>query len=448
MRLRPQRRWELARPATFDILRDRRLGLVACAAVDTAIWDAVGKSLGEPLWRLWGGYRDRVPMISIGGYYGHDLDAEVESPARPGSASPRHEAQGRRCEPRAPTLSGSRASARSQASRVLPRGRREPGIHRPGRDRVRPPGRTASNIDWFEEPCRWHNGPTLAMRDVRLMAGVRVTAGQSEHSAPVAAATLMVEGAIDICNFDASWSGGPTEWRRVAAVAAHARRRMGHHEEPHVATHLLASIAHGIVAECFDPTGSDRWNLVANRPRLDDGKLRLPDAPGLGWELDRDYMEAPVSGRRARPVLWTESSQRWRAHDDSGCAGDAARYVQPDAAHPAYRGTNAGAARRRHRRLVPSIARTGGDRGRHRIRPRRERPGCCYLSRASLGSRVWHPSCRARCRSGRSREWSERRSRRLRLPELTSPSFLRRELDRRGRRSDRRRTGARLADSG
>ena len=35
-----ERCWELARPATFDILRDRRHGLVACACVDAAIWDA------------------------------------------------------------------------------------------------------------------------------------------------------------------------------------------------------------------------------------------------------------------------------------------------------------------------------------------------------------------------------------------------------------------------
>ena len=39
-----ERCWELARPATFDILRDRRRGLVACACVDSAIWDAVGKA--------------------------------------------------------------------------------------------------------------------------------------------------------------------------------------------------------------------------------------------------------------------------------------------------------------------------------------------------------------------------------------------------------------------
>ena len=46
---RMERCWELARPATFDILRDRRLGLVATACVDAALWDAVGKALGQPL---------------------------------------------------------------------------------------------------------------------------------------------------------------------------------------------------------------------------------------------------------------------------------------------------------------------------------------------------------------------------------------------------------------
>jgi L-alanine-DL-glutamate epimerase-like enolase superfamily enzyme len=52
-----ERCWELARPATWDILRDRRLGLVASATVDVALWDAFGKALGVPLWKLWGGYR-------------------------------------------------------------------------------------------------------------------------------------------------------------------------------------------------------------------------------------------------------------------------------------------------------------------------------------------------------------------------------------------------------
>ena len=75
---RVERCWELARPATFDILRDRRLGLVATACVDAAIWDAIGKALGQPLHRLWGGYRDSLPVMTIGGYYGtQEIAAEV-----------------------------------------------------------------------------------------------------------------------------------------------------------------------------------------------------------------------------------------------------------------------------------------------------------------------------------------------------------------------------------
>ena len=73
-----ERCWELARPATWDILRDRRLGLVATACVDVALWDAVGRALGMPLWKLWGGYRNSVPVITIGGYYAEDADITAE----------------------------------------------------------------------------------------------------------------------------------------------------------------------------------------------------------------------------------------------------------------------------------------------------------------------------------------------------------------------------------
>jgi len=123
------------------------------------------------------------------------------------------------------------------------------------------------------------------------MAGVRVCAGQSEFSAG-GCRDLMVDGAIDVCNFDASWSGGPTEWRRVAAMARAFDVSMGHHEEPQVAAHLLASIPHGTFVECFHP---DRdpiwWNLVANRPPLHDGRIELTAAAGLGWELDPEYID-------------------------------------------------------------------------------------------------------------------------------------------------------------
>src|SRR5437899_11373400 len=67
--LQTERCWEAMLPPPFDQLRPRWHAMQAIACVDTAIWDAVGKCLGQPLWRLRGGYRDRIPMIGMRRYY-------------------------------------------------------------------------------------------------------------------------------------------------------------------------------------------------------------------------------------------------------------------------------------------------------------------------------------------------------------------------------------------
>ena len=253
------------------------------------MWDAIGKALGQPLWRLWGGYRQALPMISIGGYYGTGIPIadEIAELRELGLAGMKFKVGGLTPEEDAARF---REAREAGGPDFILAADANQGWTVPDAIRF---ARLVSDCDlaWFEEPCRWAND-RRAMRDVRFGAPVRVCAGQSELSA-AGCRDLMVEGAIDICNFDASWSGGPTEWRRVAGMATTFDVAMGHHEEPQVAAHLLASIAHGTVAECFHP---DRdpiwWNLVANRPQLVDGMLELPDAPGLGWELDRDYLEA------------------------------------------------------------------------------------------------------------------------------------------------------------
>jgi len=51
----------------LDQLRPRWYAMQAIACIDTSIWDAVGKWLGQPLWRLWGGYRDRIPISASAG---------------------------------------------------------------------------------------------------------------------------------------------------------------------------------------------------------------------------------------------------------------------------------------------------------------------------------------------------------------------------------------------
>ena len=40
------------------------LPIFATSAIDVALWDIAGKALGQPVWRLLGGYRDRLPAYA------------------------------------------------------------------------------------------------------------------------------------------------------------------------------------------------------------------------------------------------------------------------------------------------------------------------------------------------------------------------------------------------
>lgn len=280
--------WDTAFPVTYDILRDRRLGLVALAGVDTAIWDAVGKALNRPLWSLWGGFRNRIQVIAIGGYYGEPLGTIEDEMSqyrelglagvklKVGGLTPREDFK--RVE-RARQAAGDDFIIAIDANQGYTVADAVELSHMVG----------DLGIKWFEEPVQWQND-ARSLRDVRYRGPVPVCAGQSEFS-PAGCRNLMETGAIDFCNFDSSWSGGPTAWRRAAAVATTYDVQVSHHEEPQVSTHLLASQPHGTFSECFHP---DRdpfwWNLIANRPQLENGWITLSDAPGLGWDLNWDYI--------------------------------------------------------------------------------------------------------------------------------------------------------------
>lgn len=282
-----ERCWELARPATWDILRDRRLGLVATACLDVALWDAIGKALGMPLYRLWGGYRNTVPVITIGGYYAADADitGEVSGLVEAQFAGMKFKVGGLSPEEDAVRVRQAREAAGEDFALAV-----DANQGWTPAEAIRFARLVEDvNLLWFEEPCQWQND-RRAMRDVRLGGGVPVCAGQSEFSA-AGCRDLMETGSIDFCNFDSSWSGGPTEWRRVAGMATVYDVRMAHHEEAHVAAHLLASIPHGTYLEYFHPQRDPIWhNLIGNRPALNAGRITLPDGPGLGWELDQDYI--------------------------------------------------------------------------------------------------------------------------------------------------------------
>lgn len=289
--LAPERVWQAMLPVTLDQLRDRRLPMQALACVDSAVWDAFGKYAGQPLWRIWGGFNNRVPMIGIGGYYGSseaDLEKELEFfHGTHGMVGMKFKIGGRSPEEDVARLKQARAlvdddfifvvdanqgySAREALAFIELLG-----------DEVK--------LRWFEEPTHWH-ADWRGLRDVRLRGRVPVAAGQSEISR-VGMREMIINGAIDVSNFDASWGGGPTEWRRITAIAMSFGVEVGHHEEAQVASHLIGSVPNGTFVEAFSPTRDPIfWELLSNRPELVEGCLPLPEGPGFGWVLDSEFID-------------------------------------------------------------------------------------------------------------------------------------------------------------
>ena len=104
---------------------------------------------------------------------------------------------------------------------------------------------------------------------------------------------LVVRGAVDILNVDATIAAGVTEWRRIAGMAHSFGVAMAHHEEPQVALHLLAGVPNGLCVEIFPNYKRDpMWfDLPDQQPVIRDGFMQLTDAPGFGLPLRTETIE-------------------------------------------------------------------------------------------------------------------------------------------------------------
>ena len=289
--LEVERAWQ----AMFDLTHasaDRKTLLEAIACVDCALWDVVGKSRGKSVAALLGGDRQRLPIISIGGYYMEgktlaDIGREMEQYRAAGMAGCKFKVGGLAPEADAQRVEAARKAAGPDFKLVVDANR---GWN--AQDAIRF-ARLVEPLDigWFEEPCHWYDDVALMAR-VRQAIPVPVTAGQSEITSH-GVRRLVEAGAVDFVNFDASEGGGVTDWRRAAEICRSAGVRMAHHEESQISRQLLAGVPHGTYVECFaDPDRDPVWQTMwANRPRIADGAMEVSTAPGFGIELDRKMVE-------------------------------------------------------------------------------------------------------------------------------------------------------------
>lgn len=267
--------------------RDRKTLLEAIACMDCAIWDLIGKALGRTVRELLGGYRERLPIISIGGYYMPgkklaDFGKEVESYRKAGMAGCKFKVGGLAPEEDAKRVAVARKAAGDDFILCVDANRGWSAQDAIRFARLIEP----LNIRWFEEPCHWQDDAALMAR-VRRSITIPVTAGQCEITSQ-GVRRLVDAGAVDFVNYDVSEGGGVTDWRRAAALCATAGIEMAHHEEAQIASHLLAAVPHGTYAECFahperDPVWQAMW---ANRPPVKNGVMEVSKDPGFGIKLD------------------------------------------------------------------------------------------------------------------------------------------------------------------
>ena len=248
------------------------LAMFGIAALDIALWDCLGKSLGVPCWKLWGVLRDRVPAYAMVGWLNY-TDEEVRD------ICARAVAQGFRgvkIKVGFPTLADDvrRIQVVRQAvgddiklmvdanqalttSEALRRGRvfQDMGCY------------------WWEEPI-----PAADVDGYATLAralDIPVATGENLYT-PADFARFLRRGALDIVQPDLRRAGGPTALLQIGALAAAFNVPYASHGGEPVHLSVLA---------CLPTTLYMETGLIApdSPMKLVDGCVQIPQGPGFAW---------------------------------------------------------------------------------------------------------------------------------------------------------------------
>lgn len=151
----------------------------------------------------------------------------------------------------------------------------------------------AEHAFWFEEP--FPPDALEAFAALRRQVQVPIALGENEFGV-TGFGTVVAAGAADILQPDVSRGGGITECLRVASVAARAELNVATHTWSDAVAlvanaHMVAGLPNGLTVE-VDRTGNPLIDSLLNEPlTVQEGRLLLTDAPGLGVTLNEDIVE-------------------------------------------------------------------------------------------------------------------------------------------------------------
>jgi L-alanine-DL-glutamate epimerase-like enolase superfamily enzyme len=262
------------------------LATSAIAGIDVALWDLKGKAAGMPLYKLLGGYRNRIPTYASGWLWrNYDLNQLAET-------APKLVQQGF-------TAMKFRLGAEKTASDELERVRVMREAAGPdvtlmidinqgwNVNQAITIGRHLHNYDifWLEDPIQHQDFAGLAT--IADALDTPVCAG--EYHFGLAPHRLAVENrSVDIVMVDLMRAGGITGWMKAAHLAEAFNLPVVTHLATEVLAHALAAVPNGLTSEYMP------WTLgmfkESTLPQLEKGELVLSDRPGLGLEFDEEAL--------------------------------------------------------------------------------------------------------------------------------------------------------------
>ena len=289
---RTSRLWQRMYESAWRYRGPGRGAMNTIGALDVALWDLKGKACGEPVWRLLGGYRDRVPAYADGIGYSELTAAEVAGLVR------KHAAMGYdavKLHLTVPDTDLALEKARLSREALGPHKRLMVDVHRmwPGPLAVEMARRLAPyDLYWIEEPVYGDDEPGT-MRMVREAANALIAGGEGEGTLS-GVRRLIVEGGLQVVQTDILVGGGFTGLMRIAALAEAHHVPVSPHGAsfPEINCHLVAAISNGLmVPACPHTEPYQIWSQLYDPPfEVKEGEIVMSDAPGLGLELNEDFV--------------------------------------------------------------------------------------------------------------------------------------------------------------
>jgi len=269
-----------------------RLSIFALSCIDVALWDIAGKASNTPVYKLIGACRDKVPAYASSGVH-ISIEPYVEEALR---CKERGYKAYKLHPPGIPekdveTCRAVRQAVGDEMALMI-----DPTGAYDHRQAVWVGRRLEElNFYWYEEPIGDYEISGYA--ELCRTLDIPVMAAELLPGSVYSMAEFIVRGATDIVRSDAYWKGGITGVMKMAHLAeAFGLKIELHHGASAIMNwanlHAMGSFRNGDYLEILVPEEGVEHGL-AKYARIDkEGYVHLPAKPGLGVEIDWDYIHS------------------------------------------------------------------------------------------------------------------------------------------------------------